>query len=62
MVLATHPLSCHPWRVFGTQESERKRRERGERREQNEKLRVCTERLKLGLENYKVFYIANLNV
>ena len=23
-VLATHPPSCHPWRVFGNQERERK--------------------------------------
>ena len=29
--LAKHPLSCHPQRVFGYLESERKRREKRER-------------------------------
>ena len=35
-VLATHPPSCHPWRVFGCLENERKRekmREKEKRRE-----------------------------
>ena len=40
---------------------------KGEKEEREEskmeqKLRVCTERLKLGLQTYKVAYIANLNV
>ena len=30
VVLAAHPPSCHPWRVFGNQERERKRREKRE--------------------------------
>ena len=62
VVLAAHPPSCHPWRVFGNQERERKRREKRENRKpKREKLRR-TERLKLGLQTYKVAYIANLNV
>ena len=59
MVLATHPPSCHPWRVFGNQERERKRREKSENWK-NKKLRA--ESLKLGLQTYKVAYIANPNV
>ena len=47
VVLAAHPPSCHPWRVFGNQERERKRREKRENWKENEKLRVCTERLKV---------------
>ena len=59
VVLAAHPPSCHPWRVFGNQERERKRREKRENRK-NKKL--SAERLKLGLQTYKVAYIANPNV
>ena len=65
MVLAAHPPSCHPWRVFGNQERERKRREKRENWKENEKLRVCTERLKVfffRVTTYKVAYIANPNV
>ena len=59
-VLAAHPPSCHPWRVFGTQESERKRREKRENWKENEKLHVCTERLKVRVTKiYKLAYIAN---
>ena len=47
VVLAPHPPSCHPWRVFGNQERERKRREKRENWKENEKLRVCTERKKV---------------
>ena len=59
VVLASHPPSCHPWRVFGNQERERKRREKRENWK-NKKLRA--ERLKSGLQTYKVAYIANPNV
>ena len=62
LVSAAHPPSCHPWRVFGNQERERKRREKRENWKENEKLRICTERLKLGLPTYKAAYIANPNV
>ena len=63
VVLAAHPPSCHPWRVFGNQERERKRREKRENWKENEKLRICTEKMKnLGLQTYKVAYIANPNV
>ena len=51
VVLAAHPPSCHPWRVFGNQERERKRREKRENWKENEKLRVCTERLKVWVTN-----------
>ena len=47
MVLAAHPPSCHPWRVFGNQERERKRREK--RENYKEKLRGLKD-LKLGLQ------------
>ena len=59
LVLAAHPPSCHPWRVFGNQKRERKRREKRENWK-NKKLRA--ERLKLGLQTYTVAYIANPNV
>ena len=52
MVLAAHPPSCHPWRVFGNQERERKRREKREKCDLNEKLRA--ERLKFKNSGYKI--------
>ena len=59
MVLAAHPPSCHPWRVFGNQESERKRREMRENRKPKEKSCACTERLKVRVTKiYKLAYIA----
>ena len=33
-VLANHPLSCHPLRVFGCPESAKKMREKGNKKEQ----------------------------
>ena len=30
-ILAAHPSSCHPWRVFGCLESAKKMREKGEK-------------------------------
>ena len=51
VVLAVHPPSCHPWRVFGNQERERKRKEKIENWKENEKVRVCTERLKFRVTN-----------
>ena len=63
VVLAAHPPSCYPWRVFGNQERERKRREKRENLKENESCaRYFTEKLKLGLQTYKVAYIANPNV
>ena len=63
VVLAAHPPSCHPWRVFGNQERERKRREKRENRKPKKKSCACTERLKLvRVTTYKVAYIANPNV
>ena len=61
MVLAAHPPSCHPWRVFGNQERERKRREKREIWKENEKLHVCTERLKVGVTNLKGGLYSQLN-
>ena len=59
MVLAAHPSSCHPWRVFGNQESERKRREMRENRKPKKKSCTCTERLKVRVTKiYKLAYIA----
>ena len=60
MVLAAHPPSCHPWRVFGNQERERKRREKRENWKENEKLRA--ERLKLGLQSCGAAYIGKPKV
>ena len=62
VVLAAHPPSCHPWRVFGNQERERKRREKRENWKENESCAYVLKRLKLGLQTYKVAYIANPNV
>ena len=38
-VLAAHPLSCHPWSVFGCQERGKKIKENGERGKQRENCR-----------------------
>ena len=35
-VLAAHPPSSHPWRVFGCPESAKKMREKGSREEQKQ--------------------------
>ena len=60
--LAAHPPSCHPWRVFGNQERERKRREKRENWKENESYVYVLRIEKLGLQTYKVAYIANPNV
>ena len=62
VVLAAHPPSCHPWRVFGNQERERKRREKRENWKENESCAYVLSSEKLGLQTYKVAYIANPNV
>ena len=62
VVLAAHPPSCHPWRVFGNQERERKRREKRENWKENESCAYVLRSEKLGLQTYKVAYIANPNV
>ena len=62
VVLAAHPPSCHPLRVFGNQERERKRREKRENWKENKNCAYVLRNEKLGLQTYKVAYIANPNV
>ena len=46
-VLAAHPPSCHPWRVFGYPESERKRRENERKGERAGKMKASCQFLLL---------------
>ena len=51
VVLATHPPSCHPWRVFGNQERERKRREKRENKAKQENKTLFTKAVNENLQN-----------
>ena len=51
VVLASHSPSCHPWRVFGNQERERKRREKRENKAKQENKTLFTKAVNENLQN-----------